>query len=209
MAGRLLAFPFAVCGALLVQSPLCSQTVKPKVASEAAEQKLIQELDRLRQEQAALSKAVKQAEDQRQQLIAELTKLRNDLLAAKTQRDQLQSRNEHLLQQLVALEKALARPAADGNVVGTLNPPRELVRGEVTRIDAKDKLVEVNVGSQQGLEKGHTLEVYRLQPRPEYLGILRILEVTPTRAVGRMSSSPASRQGVQVGDQVASRLQPQ
>src|SRR5262249_35994167 len=53
----------------------------------------------------------------------------------------------------------------------------------------------------------HTLEVYRLQPQPEYVGILRVLDVAGERAVGRMIRPQKGRQ-VKVGDRVASSVRP-
>ena len=83
------------------------------------------------------------------------------------------------------------------------NPPAGLIKGKVLKIDPKDKtLVEINVGTDNGVEKGHTLEVYRLQPRAEYLGRIQVVAASPHRAVGR--AMMAAR--IKVDDEVASSI---
>jgi hypothetical protein len=84
------------------------------------------------------------------------------------------------------------------------NPPAENVEGLVNKVDPQSGLVTISIGSDAGLAKGHTLEVYRLKPQPKYLGTLRVMEVTPHQAiaqpVGRMQAK------VEAGDRVAGRL---
>jgi hypothetical protein len=87
------------------------------------------------------------------------------------------------------------------------NPPPENVEGLIKRTDPASGLVTITIGSDAGLSKGNTLEVFRLVPAPGanlYLGTIRIIEVTATQAVGRpvgrMSTPP------QPGDRVASRV---
>jgi hypothetical protein len=84
------------------------------------------------------------------------------------------------------------------------NPPPDSVEGVIKATDPQSGYVTVSVGSDAGLRKGHTLEVYRLKPESKYLGTIRILEVKPTEAVGK----PVSRTlgPIQVGDRVAARL---
>ncbi len=86
------------------------------------------------------------------------------------------------------------------------NPPPENVDGVVKKVDSSG-LVVISIGSDAGLTKGHTLELYRLLEHPsksKYLGTIRILEAKPKEAVaqpvGRMTESP------HVGDRVASRI---
>ena len=83
------------------------------------------------------------------------------------------------------------------------NPPSAPVEGTVTKVDASTGLVTVSVGSDAGLEKGHTLEVYRLNPA-RYLGTVRVLETKPREAVVRpVYRMPAP---IQQGDQVTSKV---
>lgn len=83
------------------------------------------------------------------------------------------------------------------------NPPKGRVEGLIRKVDASS-LMTISIGSDAGLTKGHTLDVYRLGPTPRYLGTIRLIEVTPTQAVGqpvgRMTSPPRA------GDKVTSKL---
>lgn len=84
------------------------------------------------------------------------------------------------------------------------NPPAEPVEGLVTKVDAKSGLLTLSIGSDAGLEKGHTLEVYRLKPAAKYLGTVRILSVMPHEAVAQPGSRMADP--VQIGDRVAGKV---
>jgi hypothetical protein len=86
------------------------------------------------------------------------------------------------------------------------NPPGDQVEGLIKQVDSSG-LVTISIGSDAGLAKGHTLEVFRLSDKPsesKYLGTIRILDVTAKQAVGqpvgRLFATPRS------GDRVASRL---
>jgi hypothetical protein len=90
---------------------------------------------------------------------------------------------------------------------GVKNPPAKDVEGVVKRVDANSGLVTISGGSDAGLVKGNTMEVFRLASVPaqsKYLGRIQVLDTTPTEAVcrpvGRMPGVP------QVGDRVASRI---
>jgi len=74
-------------------------------------------------------------------------------------------------------------------------------RGKIIKVDAKNRLVEVSIGSDQGLKKGQILRVFHLEPNAEYLGDLRIIEVAAKRSVGRVEP-PAVGIKIQVGDNV-------
>jgi hypothetical protein len=77
------------------------------------------------------------------------------------------------------------------------------VKGMVVRVDAKTNLAQINIGSDAGLAKGQTLEVFRVKPQPVYVGTIVIVEVMATQAVGKPT---LVKMQVQVGDQVASRI---
>ncbi len=66
--------------------------------------------------------------------------------------------------------------------------------------------VEISIGADDGLVKGHKLEVYRVAPEQStYLGRIEVLETSPDRAVCRII--PEYRKGeMQRGDRVASKI---
>ena len=84
------------------------------------------------------------------------------------------------------------------------NPPPEHVEGLVKEVD-KNGLIKINLGSDAGLQKGHTLEVFRLGVKEsKYLGIVRIVEVSAREAVGQPVGKMTGP--VEPGDRVASRI---
>jgi hypothetical protein len=85
------------------------------------------------------------------------------------------------------------------------NPPPENVEGLVKDVD-KSGLVKITIGSDAGLTKSHTLEVFRVKKDvpPKYLGVVRIVEVTAKEAVGQPVGKLTAP--IEVGDSVASRI---
>jgi len=78
-------------------------------------------------------------------------------------------------------------------------PPR--VDGIVTNVGEKT-LIEVSIGSDDGLRAGHTLEVFR---NNAYLGRVEVTQLEPDRAVCRII--PEYRKGIiKRGDRVATKL---
>ena len=67
-------------------------------------------------------------------------------------------------------------------------------------------LIQVNIGSDDGLKKGHNLEVYRVgDGRETYLGRVEIVDTQPDKAVCKII--PEYRKGaIQRGDRVTSKL---
>jgi len=87
------------------------------------------------------------------------------------------------------------------------NPPPESVEGLVKTVEPSSGMMTLTIGSDAGLARGHTLEVFRLSSIPaqsKYLGTVRVLEATAHQAVvqpvGRLAG-PA-----QPGDQVSSQI---
>jgi myosin heavy subunit len=114
---------------------------------------------------------------------------------------QLEAENRKLAEDLIRLK------LQDSNTLSGKNPPATKVEGKVTQVE--EGLVKLNVGSDQGLKEGHTLEVFRLSSTPgksRYLGTLRIVKVSPNESVGQMTAKLAEK--VQVGDEVAPTTDP-
>jgi hypothetical protein len=85
------------------------------------------------------------------------------------------------------------------------NPPLEDVRGKVLDVDATSGLVSISLGRDAGIQVGNTLEVYRLEPKPEYLGTIRVVDVKSNQAVAKPVTPQGGKQ-LQKGDRVASRV---
>ena len=85
---------------------------------------------------------------------------------------------------------------------GKRNPPGTPLEGKVLRADASG-LVQISLGSDFGLERGHTLELFRLSP-PKYICVVKVIEVNSKDAVaqpvGALNDRPLA------GDSVASQI---
>lgn len=86
------------------------------------------------------------------------------------------------------------------------NPPPEKLTGKILDVNAKEGgLITISLGSADGLKVGHTLEVYRLKPKPKYLGRVRIVGLQAHRAVAQVELARAPVP-LRPGDEVASDL---
>src|SRR5262249_25073190 len=155
------------------------------------------------------AKLVKQRDDK----IRDMEKRNEDDRAARVEAEiamrSEQERNNQLLTENERLTGELAKRAASGSAEpsaqagGRRNPPTEDVEGHVKKVDPTG-FVSITLGSDHGLKKGQTLEVYRLTPAPKYIGVIEIIALRPNEAVGK----PVGRTigAIQVGDMVASSI---
>lgn len=101
--------------------------------------------------------------------------------------------------EVLMMFKLPADPAAVANV-----PP--VVEGLVTAV-AGDGLIEISIGADDGIRKGHQLEIYRLNGTSNtYVGRVEVQRTAPDRAVCKTIPSYMKSQ-IQKGDRVASKLQ--
>jgi hypothetical protein len=152
--------------------------------------------------------------DAMQKRIGELVKLNSDAhdgrVKAEIESSSLKNRNEQLVTTIKGLEKAnqelkVKMGSAGGSAsVASENPPPENVEGLVKRTDATSGLITLSIGSDSGLAKGHTLEVYRLDPAAKYLGKVLVMDVQPHAAVAKPLGKPLGK--IQEGDHVASKI---
>jgi hypothetical protein len=84
------------------------------------------------------------------------------------------------------------------------NPPQGDIAGVIVKTDPQSGLVTLDIGSDAGLSKGNTLEVFHLAPDPKYLGTIEILAVRPNEAVGKQIGTFRSQ--LHVGDRVSSNI---
>jgi ABC-type transporter Mla subunit MlaD len=136
--------------------------------------------------------------------------LKKDKVNADIERDGFKEMAEGLEKRVRELEafvkraKATGVVPAGGNVPASDNPPPEDLEGFVKRDGDPTGLVLISLGSDAGILKGHTLEVFRLSPQAKYLGRIKIIEVRPYESVGQMVGKPAGP--ILKDDRVASRL---
>jgi hypothetical protein len=177
---------------------------------------------RTRDAEAALNATQKNCTDYRTQL----DKLRVDLLNAVQDRDKifidLVKRNDELIQatnkkddldkQLVEAAKELAKAKEclryyDINMNSdykNANPPK--VDGIVTGV-LESGLIEISLGSDHGLRKGHVLQVYRVNGgQSTYVGRVEVVKVDPSRSACKIDPK-YQNSNVMVNDRVASKIE--
>jgi hypothetical protein len=155
---------------------------------------------------------LKKLVDDRDKKIADIDRqmalLRDAATNFRTQWDRSKEQNGILRTQIESLtqENAKLRQQPGVGTSGattTVAAPRvEDLRGTIQRVDGD--LATITPGSDAGVAVGARLQVFHLHPKPDYLGELTILSVTPTEAVGRLTG-PRARQ-VKKGDEVAANL---
>ncbi|MEM8865780.1 MAG: hypothetical protein AAGF31_09590 [Planctomycetota bacterium] len=114
----------------------------------------------------------------------------------------LGERAADLVQQNASMKFAMEENGLNPDLPADAVKPR--VDGFVSAVRRRGstKLVEVTIGSDDGLRVGHTVEVFR---NAKYLGRVEILKTSPDRAVGRIDTKFQEGR-IQEGDRVATRL---
>jgi hypothetical protein len=120
---------------------------------------------------------------------------------------QIMERSQDLIKENARLAKQLLAGGSAGTGATTVslsapNPPAFAVDLKV--LGADDGLVEISGGSDAGLQKGHTLDVFRIAPKSQYLCMIRLITVDAHRSVGQVIGKPTMP--VQRGDNVASKI---
>jgi len=188
-----------------LQARLDEELLKAKEA-DLTGQKALGEVARLKEEAKDLNKVI----EDRQKKIVDMEKsakeLREFALAREKEAQDDRARNESLRDALQKKERELAEFQAGPKGKQALSAPPAKVRGTIEKVTDLD-LVQISLGSDQGLKKNHVLQVQRMKPRPEYLGSIQILEVDFHKSVGRwMTTSRPEGKRLRPGDQVLSSL---
>jgi hypothetical protein len=190
--------------------------VEARKAAEIAAVEREKVLDKLAKFQKELELAKASELEVTKKLLATLEKLDATAKEAIVQRDRavnaqvnsklLLERSLLLEQRVAELEKALKLKEGKEPIAPDKkperNPPPGDVQGVVKGVDGD--LIKVSIGTDAGLAKGHTLEIFRLAPKPQYLGTLLIVEVSPREAVARVAGKAIAP--IKVGDTVANKI---
>jgi uncharacterized protein YlxW (UPF0749 family) len=91
-------------------------------------------------------------------------------------------------------------------IKGLESPPP--VQGEIKRVDPTNREMEITIGSDDGLVVGHELYLYRISPRPEYLGKVVVVAVDPDQAVVKIVGQPYMGKKIKEHDIVSSSVKP-
>jgi len=167
-------------------------------AMEAAHQTLAD----LRAEVTALRTEVRQAQKERDADREKVIKLTDDLHQAAIAQRTLKARNTELTANYAdALEVLRKFDLKPHPALYTGVPPK--VEGEVSAVRSGG-LIEINIGSDDGLMQGHTLEVFRASDGT-YLGRVEVTHTLPDKAAAKIL--PELQKGsIQEGDSVTSKF---
>ncbi|MEX1094821.1 MAG: hypothetical protein WED34_02165 [Planctomycetales bacterium] len=188
------------------------QTARAQLESLTAQIALTEQEAADRREQALIQR------QKNEELYALLDQYRIDLLASKdagfsTGKEleralaRIGSLQDTLRQYLVVLNNAGIDPDTTPVAASDAPPPRvnglvlETRKGENTSTE----YVEISIGSDDGLLKGHELLVFRVNGTGKYLGKIQLVHVTPDRSVGTVLEK-AKNGVIQRGDHVATKL---
>lgn len=159
-------------------------------------------LKKLREQMAVLQEQTDTARLDRDEKFKEVVKLTDEVAQATGELSRLDQTNKKLVQDNTALSLALQDA---GIQLDRKGPPR--VDG-VILASRPNGYVEISLGFDDGLEKNHQLDVYRLGPtvaENKYLGKIEVVETQADRSVARIL--PNFRKGtIQKEDRVATRL---
>lgn len=137
------------------------------------------------------------------------TELYDQIRILTRERDVAKKNNEDLRDRVARYSTLLRQKGLSDDITqvkGLESPP--VVHGEVLRVDARNQRVELSIGSDDGLVPGHELYLYRVKPRPEYLGKISILSTDPDQAVGQVIGTTVNGKKIQEGDSVSSTIRP-
>jgi len=163
------------------------------------------------EEQRASNRALQTALDD---LAAKLRQNEDDKFGLQVNFDKLKDQYNSGLEETAFLKKIVKRngletdPRAAAKLSDPPPPVDGLVKSVRTDRTSSPKYIEITVGSDDGLLKGHVLDVIRSGvdgKDPQYLGKVRVISITPNGAVCEVLSK--SKNGIiEVGDNVTTKL---
>ncbi len=173
-------------------SQLTSQTQAAKDA-EALLTDITAEVNKLREE-------IRITQQDRDNQFTKAVTLTDKLNQSQSLKERLEEQHRQLQEQYAQLNHIAERSGIDLNtLVSAIPPPLD---GKVTAIDEANGLVEVSLGADDGLKRGHTLQVYR---GTKYLGEIILRQVNPDKSVGEIDKK-MQRGRMQKDDNVTTKL---
>lgn len=186
--------------------------VEQKEAQLAAEtQKSQESLARLRDALARLQELEGQLKDLRSENIVLRTDLHEETTQVVTLTDanhqldakvmNMEERYGQLSNEIAMMEKVMTANGLDINSLTAHIPPA--IDGRISKISPNIRgLVEINLGSDDGIRKGHEFDIYR---GVNYLGRMKITETSPNHAVGQLIDE-LTRGPIKEDDRVTTKL---
>lgn len=137
------------------------------------------------------------------------TELKDQILILERQLEQAKENNRTLKDQVVLLQNVIQANGLDPDPTRYVKlqlPPD--VDGQVLQADMLNRRFQISLGSDDGLVAGHELYVYRLQPRPEYLGKVKVQLVDSDQSVVTLIGNTPQGKKIQEGDLVSTTIRP-
>jgi len=156
-------------------------------------------LVRLKDEVSGLRGEVRLAQQDRDTQFGKVVALTDRIHQAHGKQRILNERNQQLSTQAARMKKVLSANDLSENTPLDNKPPK--LNGVVLATNTKGDLVEVSIGSDDGLRVGNELDVFS---KTGYLGRITIRKTTPDRSVGEVI--PEYRKGhIQKGNCVSTK----
>jgi myosin heavy subunit len=186
------------------------QTARGQLAvAQQTAKSTLEEADAKRAETLQLRKDLTAIEKQANELKLEQAE-KNDKIRDLTRQLETATKNNSTLRDTVArYVESLTKNGLSTDVSqlkGLASPPP--VTGEIKRVDPTNRYLEMTIGSDDGLVIGHELYMYRVSPRPEYLGKVKVISVDPDQAVAKVVGKTYMGKKIKEGDIVSSTINP-
>jgi hypothetical protein len=153
----------------------------------------------LEEETKNLRDVLRGEQRRRDQAFLTVVDLTDKLNQAESLRQSLEEVNAQATKQMNQMKMVLDRNGLAPDSLVSHIPPK--VEGVVRDVSDKD-LVEISIGSDDGLKVGHSLDVYR---GTQYLGRIVIKKTNPDRAVGQVMKE-LQRGQIKKGDRVTTKF---
>jgi predicted nuclease with TOPRIM domain len=177
---------------------------KAKRTAEAAMNSTQTNATSFRTELESQRKTIREAQQDREKHFNEVVRLTDELNQAVNEREALKKRTDELAKDLAKADKVLRKFSLDKAKDYSVIPPT--VEG-IIRATPGANLVEISIGSDQGLLKGHKLEVYRTSAgQSAYVGRIEVVSLAPDRCVCKVDPN-FQNSHMMVGDRVASKIE--
>lgn len=172
------------------------------------------DVEKKSKENLDLSDRIKQQDIKLAGLVQSLTVANNTRIAAQNERDNYRTRlseaeadNTKLAREIENMrdQKLQAMTPADR---AKPQPPPVDVQGKVTGVTSDGLYIAIDKGSDHGLAKNQTLEVYRIAPKPDWIARIRIIQVNDHEAVGIIVEPTNRKPTILKGDLVGSSILP-
>jgi hypothetical protein len=158
-----------------------------------------QNLKKLTEEVGVLRDQIRTAQEDRDAQFAKVVSLTDEVHKAQQAIGRLSEREKQLVAQVAKARALLAFHHQD--IDSPVDATAPTMRGKVLAVNDQ-KMIEVDLGSDDGLRVGHKLEVFR---GPRYIGRVVVLSTATDKSVARIdvdyTKTPVLR-----GDDVATRL---